>query len=478
MVEDPAASRNSRTTSTGIGAEPYPSDYGLAVPLQDHQRAGVEWLLQPGHEKALVADEVGLGKTAMVIGALSELLAWGGIPRIGRQPLARVLWLTDASLIRQTTRELERFAPHIRALSATKEDLERKTWRKTFDQQFPGGADVLVMSYDLAHSRRHFLTAPSHGFPMLVLDEAGKLRGGGEMWKTVRGLTKAATRAIGLTATPMENHPIELFNVLDAIGTPHLWSRSTFEREYVSYRTVSAPGSTYPKYKPDGWATPAHSDAVRTYLGSVMLRRTAHDVSLPLPVNVTEEPVIWVEPYADQQEAYDRATKNRNYAQGFHDQQRAGYSAGESSAMLDKLVELLQERGDRQAIVFNEYREVLDQIAERLKDAGITHVLIQGSVQDKNRQEAVDQFTSGDVRVLVGNVVLERGLNLQTCNLLISVGTSWNPAREAQREGRIRRARSEHAEYEHLTLMPTTRLSEAQWNVLERKRRCSTAVGL
>ena len=477
MVRNTGAHRVSPTNSTPGYSRSTQPEFGLQLPLQRHQTEGVEWLLQPGNERVLIADEVGLGKTAMVIAYLSELLARDDLPHVGRQRLARVLWVTDVTLLPQTLSEFERFAPHVKALAVTKDDLDRKTWRKTFDARFPEGADVLVMGYETTHSRRHFLT-PAHSFSAVILDEAGKLRGGGEIWKTVRAIAAEAPRVIGLTATPMENHPIELFNVLAAIGTPHLWTRSKFESEFVSYRTVSAPGSAYPQSKPDGWATEEHAAAVGAYLRRVMLRRTSKQVSLSLPVNVTEEPVIWVEPYADQQEAYEKAARNRNQAQGFHDQQRAGFSAGESSAMLDRLVELLVERGERQAIVFNEYREVLEQIGERLTEAGISHVVIQGSVQDKNRQDAVDRFTRGEVRVLVGNVVLERGLNLQTCNLLISVGTSWNPAREAQREGRIRRARSEHAEYEHLTLMPTTRLSEAQWATLARKRDTAMAVGL
>lgn len=141
-------------------------------------------------------------------------------------------------------------------------------------------------------------------------------------------------------------------------------------------------------------------------------------------------------------------------------------------------MQLLRERGDQQAIVFSEYVDLLSEIADRLERADLTHVVIQGSVKDKDRQAAVETFTSEQARVLVGNVVLERGLNLQNCNLLISVGTSWNPAREAQREGRIRRAGSPHQTYEHITLMPATQLSEAQWSILSRKREHAVSVGL
>lgn len=282
------------------------------------------------------------------------------------------------------------------------------------------------------------------------------------MWQTVTDLAKAATRVIGMTATPMENHPVELFNVLAAIDTPGLWPRGIFEHEFVEWRVWANPNTKREERKPVDWMTTAHSDAVRDYLAQVMLRRTGEQVKLNLPVNVTEEPVIWVEPYAEQQEAYDQASKYRNGARAFHGQQKAGLSTGESSAILDRLIDLLRERGEQQAIVFSEYVDLLDQISDRLAVAGVSHTVIRGDVKDADRQAAVESFTSRAVRVLVGNVVLERGLNLQNCNLLISVGSSWNPAREAQREGRIRRVGSPFHCFEHVTLAPQTQIANAQ----------------
>lgn len=478
MTISPRDTSSYRTNRAGRKHR-YPSnDFDLQIPLQRHQRDGATWLLQDGHEKALVADEVGLGKTAMVVATISCLLWRGALPHVGRQRLTRVLWLTDATLLHQTMSELGRFAPHIKAMSATPQDLNRVGWTKERRARFPEGLDVLVMGYETAHSRRHFLS-PSHEFSMLVLDEAGKLRSGGAMWRTVREMAQATPRVVGMSATPMENDPVELFNVLAAIDTPDLWTRSVYETEFVEWKGKinRKTGQPY-DVKPIGWATTAHSDAVRDYLSRVMLRRTGEQVKLDLPVNVTAEPVVWVDPYEDQQDAYDRASRNPNGARAFHGQQKAGLSTGESSAILDRLVVLLRERGQQQAIVFSEYLDLLDEIAERLTAAGISHAVIHGDVKGGNRESVVRSFVAGKVRVLIGNKVLERGLNLQNCNLLISVGNSWNPAREAQREGRIRRARSDHSQYEHLTLLPTTRLSEAQWATLARKREAALAVGL
>jgi hypothetical protein len=78
--------------------------------------------------------------------------------------------------------------------------------------------------------------------------------------------------------------------------------------------------------------------------------------------------------------------------------------------------------------------------------------------------------------VLLGSRVLERGLNLQHCRLLISLDPSWNPARERQREGRIRRIGSQHPTYEHIVLLPDTALTGIKMSKLARKANTAAAV--
>lgn len=446
--------------------------------LNPHQIEGVKWLLDPAHGKALVADEVGLGKTAMVIETVRRLNAQEQLRLPRAKRLARVLWLTDANLIEQTMTEFERFAPELTTLAITPEQLRRTKFTRVIQSaQFPG-VDVAVMSFDTAHSRRQWVGQCQ--LPMLVLDEAGNLRGGGPQFNTVSSLARQTPRVIGMTATPMENHPVELYNVLAAIDVPGLWPRGTFEREFVEWRETAPDHRTKRQQKVAvAWLNDRATLRVRELLGTVMLRRTASEVSLPLPQRVGED-VIWVEPYPEQQEAYEAAARGHNAAQAFHDQQRAGVlSAGESSAIADKLIEVLAERGFPQAVIFSEYQDSLDLITERLTQAGVdTWARLDGKATAAERVERVEAFQNGDVQVLVGNIVLERGLNLQCSNLLISVGSSWNPAREAQREGRIRRAGSPHHFYEHITLAPDMPLTKAQQGRLAAKRDLAVRIGL
>ena len=96
----------------------------------------------------------------------------------------------------------------------------------------------------------------------------------------------------------------------------------------------------------------------------------------------------------------------------------------------------------------------------------------------KGRKDVIAKFLDSEgPQVLLGSKILERGLNLQEVRVLISLDPSYNPAREVQREGRIRRIGSPHDTYEHLTLLPDTPDARAKWKLLADKRAMGVTVG-
>lgn len=76
-------------------------------------------------------------------------------------------------------------------------------------------------------------------------------------------------------------------------------------------------------------------------------------------------------------------------------------------------------------------------VAAALDAVGISSVAVKGKVPQEEREQAVARFRRGEVQVLLGSSVLERGLNLQTANLLVSLDCSWAEDRETQREGHL-----------------------------------------
>ncbi|WGL51601.1 DEAD/DEAH box helicase [Nocardioides sp. BP30] len=446
--------------------------FTLSAPLKEHQRTGVDWLVK--RPRAVLADDVGLGKTVTALGLIAELGVTEQLPRTQHQ-LARVLWLTEANLIDQTAAEIQRFLPSASLLTGNDRELGGGGRAQLkLQERARTGIDLLVLSHETAHSRRQWLSR--YEFAMVVIDEGSKVRGGGPSATTMAALAQRAGRALLMTATPLENNPVELWRVLSAAGVEGLWPKGTFEKRFVWFGPpfVDKWGREHPQ--PEGWLEPRVGE-VRKLLSETVLRRTADDIGLPLPR--LEQTTRWVGLTAAQRKAYETALNSVGLT-GFQRKQMAGLIADGQSALVDALsVELRLRGADRQAVVYCETLEMLDLVEQALHRDEISLVRVEGKVKAPDRAAAVERFRAGDARVFLGSSVLERGLNLQHCNLLISLGASWNPKREQQREGRIRRIGSPHDVCEHLTLLPDTPLvRQRQIDALSRKSRTADVVGL
>jgi superfamily II DNA or RNA helicase len=121
---------------------------------------------------------------------------------------------------------------------------------------------------------------------------------------------------------------------------------------------------------------------------------------------------------------------------------------------------------------------VLDLAESALITAKISFARVDGSVTSEDRSRAILAHQRGEVRVLLGSKVLEHGLNLQHCPVLFSLDSSWNPARERQREGRIRRIGSPWNRVEHVGLLPDTPLARAKDARIDEKLSVARRVGL
>ena len=437
----------SRSTGTPLWTPRMtPDGAWFAGTLKPHQREGVAWLLE--RPNAVLADDVGLGKTIEALALIGRLEEAGELSRRDPRSVCRVLWITDAPLLEQTKAEVEHFLPDFSVATTLDPEFgNSQKARNAWQQRFGAGPDILVMSYDMARSRIHWLSqvaAPS----MLVLDEAMEIKGGGK------------------------NHPMELYWLLRAANVPNLWPTHQFKSEFVTWRAVDR-GYGRAEEVPVGWRTERLTD-VRQFLAHCLLQRSAEDVGLPLPTRVGETH-RFVQLSLTQQKAYDAASKKFGRA-AVVAMEQAAKAAGVESRLVDELMVELGAMGDEQAIVYCEYLWVLDLVEQRLLDADIPFVRIEGKIKDADRALAVEAHRSGDARVLLASRVLERGLNLQHCRTLISLDASWNPARERQREGRIRRIGSPHETFRHLTLLPNTPLTRAKLAQLATKSGNTSAI--
>jgi SNF2 family DNA or RNA helicase len=213
-----------------------------------------------------------------------------------------------------------------------------------------------------------------------------------------------------LTGTPMENKVEEFKNLVDYLQ-PHLAS-------YV-----------HPRH---GAAGPV---AFRKAVSPVYLRRNQDDVLQELPdlARIDE----WVEFTAHDAAAYRSAVAAGN----FMAMRRAAYQAGNQSAKLARLVELVSEcaANDRKVVIFSFFRDVLDLITATVGPAAFGPLT--GATPAAQRQTLIDRFAAIDGHsVLISQIQAGGvGLNIQAASVAILCEPQLKPTTEDQAVARLHR---------------------------------------
>jgi superfamily II DNA or RNA helicase len=411
----------------------YPPPDGLVATLRDYQRRGLRWLahMSASGLGACLADDMGLGKTVQVIAL-----------HLARAPLAAgpTLVICPASVVGNWQRELARFAPTVPVRRYHGED--RSLADLTDDT-------VVVASYGILRRDYRLLAAVRWG--LAVADEA-------QMAKNPSSLTARALRAVpaaarvALTGTPVENRLADLWSILDWAIPGLLGPHEQFRR------AVEIPVERF------------HDDDVAERLARmirpfVLRRRKSDPLIVPElpPKTETDHPV----PLTAEQAALYRTVVTETSAEiaGTLGMQRrglvlrlltelkqvcnhpaqflreAGPLDGRSGklAALDELVDIVVAEGESM-LVFTQFvqmgRLIHAHLAARGQQVGFLH----GSMTLAAREQLVDRFQAGDVRILVLSLRAGGlGLNLTRASHVVHYDRWWNPAVEDQATDRAYR---------------------------------------
>ncbi|HEX7714171.1 MAG TPA: DEAD/DEAH box helicase, partial [Bacillota bacterium] len=175
-----------------------------------HQIETVRKVISQMRGRAILADEVGLGKTIEAGMILKEYLLRGLVKRF--------LILTPAALCRQWEAELrEKFA--IPVLIA----------RREYDWNH---YDFLLASMDTAKKESHRTEILKGYFDMIIVDEAHKLKSTvTQNFQFVQGIQKKFF--LLLTATPLQNDLKELFNLITLLRPGQLGNYRQFKQKFT-----------------------------------------------------------------------------------------------------------------------------------------------------------------------------------------------------------------------------------------------------
>ena len=410
------------------GLTPYP-----------HQLDTAERVLNEMRGRAILADEVGLGKTIEAGLIMKEYMVRGLAKKI--------LILVPASLVIQWTKELnQKFG--IPAVAQKKEYM----WRQH---------DVVVASIDTAKRdphRRHVLDIE---YDMLIIDEAHKLKNKRTRnYQFVKEIHKKY--CLLLTATPIQNEMDELYNLINLLKPGHLGHATSFSSNYV-----------------EGKRQAKNNEQLRGEIEKVMIRNKRSDGGVHFTSRrVQSVPIELSKEELDLYQGVTRFVRDQYHtgSGGFNSLalitlQREVCSSKEAAFMTlynmhqrlpegselreqilelvelikriethskaAKTVELIQSINDK-VIIFTEYRATQNYLQKYLHDHGITSVPFRGGFKRSKKDWMTDLFQNR-AQVLIATEAGGEGINLQFCNQVINYDMPWNPMRVEQRIGRVHR---------------------------------------
>jgi superfamily II DNA or RNA helicase len=415
------------------------------VEMLPYQIETVRRVLRVLRGRALLADEVGLGKTVEALMVLREYQLRGMV--------RRALILAPPALTRHWRGELESKAG-IEALctdDARFRDDPAGFWRER---------GVVIASLAIARSARHAPLVQAEQWDLVVVDEAHHLKNRATLaHRLVNGLKSRFL--LLLTATPVETDLEEIFNLVTLLAPGQLTTPAEFRRAFVDPKDPSRPKD---------------AERLRRLLGEVMVRNTRAQSGLALPPRFVE--TIAVDPLPEERAAYEEVVALlREHADSSQARLaaatlllEAGSSPAAVLATLEKIASSATHDGALRAdagriaprirtvtrcrkleallrilganpdpvLVFTRYRRTAEYVATAARALGLKAESFHGGMSSAERHAAVERFRAG-ARLLVATDVGAEGQNLQFCQTLVNFDLPWNPAQIEQRIGRLHR---------------------------------------
>ena len=406
-----------------------------------YQVETVRKVLKQYRGRVLLADEVGLGKTIEAGMAVKEYMLRGMAERI--------LILTPASLVGQWREEMaEKFDIDC---ATTHDRLLRDNPAAFWDQP------RVIASIAVARRKDHAALLAQRRYDAVVVDEAHHLKDqSSASYQLVNSLQKRFL--LLLSATPVQNNLIELYNLLTLLQPGIFKTQKEFRAAYMV------------RGKP---REPVNREKLRDLMRGVMIRNTRALAALRLPRR--HATTTRATPEAEEAACYRTLTELvRSVASDGHhrlaaqhllsaagsspaaaavaiarfnerhdsDKRWAGlagrYAALSAGAKQAALLDLLQRNLAEKKMVFVHHRESLAHLAGLLSARRIDFVTFDGSMSGPDKDTAVLAFRDR-VPVLLCSESGGEGRNLQFCNTLINFDIPWNPMAIEQRIGRIDR---------------------------------------
>lgn len=399
----------------------------------DHQLQTAKKTIEKMDGRAILADEVGLGKTIEAGLILKEYMIRGLVKK--------ALILVPASLVNQWVNEL-----NSKFLIPTVAFRKNHSWNQNA---------VIVSSLDTAKRSPHREEILKNEYDFVLIDEAHKLKNHRtKNYEFVRAINKKY--CLLLTATPIQNDLMEIFHLIAILKPGHLGDFTSFKKRYGGKANHTG-----------------DHNYLKQLIDSVMIRNTRKNTDIA-PSNRCIQ-TIWVDFTKEEQNVYSllnqlapdfnsftkitllrelcssreacylSLAKLLDNSQEKHELQKVIQTIETlpHHAKAKKAIELIQSIGNEKIIIFTEYRASQVYLQWYLQQHGISSVPFRGGFK-RGKKDWMIQLFRDQAQVLIATEAGAEGVNLQFCHHLLNYDLPWNPMKVEQRIGRIHRFGQNH----------------------------------
>lgn len=419
------------------------------------QKAGIRYCLRVFEKPdagVLIGDEPGLGKTLQAIGIINSC-----------QDISRVLIIAPMTLKANWERELKRWLVRPMTIGHATSDFFPRT-------------DIAIIHYNILHK---FTTRLSNYWDLMICDECHRLGNRKtRQTKCVVGYKPSRKEADGgmlptsgipsrrklmLSGTPFENHPSELWPIINYIAPGLFSSKSAFEKRYCG-----ACNNGY-GWTADG-ATNLEELGEKLRGGGAMVRRLKCDVLTDLPPKtrqivemdgdglesaIANESRVWTEHEEeledaqvqielakanDSDEDFKTSVANLRQKTGLIFTEMARVRHETAMAKLPRMIEMLKDELEEtnKVIVFAHHSDV---IAGASKEFVGECVTITGETPQADRDTLVQRFQNDPkIKIFFGSIrATGEGITLTAASTVIFFENDWTASKMSQCSDRSHR---------------------------------------
>jgi SWI/SNF-related matrix-associated actin-dependent regulator of chromatin subfamily A-like protein 1 len=390
----------------------------------DYQKVGIYFITKK--KTTLLADEMGVGKTAQFIGACNSLMA------------EKILVVCPSCLKMNWGREFNKFSN--RSLSIheiyAKEDL---------GQLETNQPNVIIVNYELLIREPYFSAIAKFDYDIAAYDESHKLKSL-EAQRTFKvlapntGLIHKADRNVFITGTPILNNTFDVYPVV-AYAAPAAIHPFLDKQKFMTHFTICR------RYKNNIRVVGSKNlDLLNNMLrSSIMVRRTKKDIFgeygkpiveiIPIQLDLKDQHLLTTLPGIQESE------KGKDPdSLGSLSRERKQLSKAKIKPSKEFIDHLISNQCGKIAI-FGHHKDALLSLQKLYKK--FNPVLVNGDSTSKEKQNCVDVFSSDDsCQMFLGNIS-SAGTGLdgmqKACSTMVFIETNWDPATIDQAIARLDR---------------------------------------